>query len=144
MKLNIAPKNKCKVAFAVLAIFSLFVCLSCISAADVADDTLLNDNSDISVNDVDDSSLDCNDKIPCFTMAARFTSGTGYHWEISPETYGVTLMTTNKVLDNPDLLGSSGTVFYNFFIPNKHDFYIKLVNLDPNGNVVDVKEAHSF
>ena len=137
MKLNIVSQNKYKIALALLAIFSVFVCLSCISAADNASDATLSDNS------VDDSSVDCIQKIPCLPVAVSFNSGTGYHWEISPETYGATLMTTHKVLDNPGKLGSSGTMYFNFFIPNKHDFFIKLVELDPNGDVVDVKEVHA-
>lgn len=141
MKLGIVSKNKYKIVFALLAIFSVFVCLSCISAADSVDDSSLSDAGDIGL---DDSSVSCDARIPCFTMAARFNSGTGYHWEISPETYGATFMTSNKILDHPGACGSSGTVFFNFFIPNKHDFYIKLVEIAPNGNVVDVKEAHSF
>ena len=126
MKLTI-PQNKYKITIALLAIFSVFVCLSCISAAD---DVALSDNG-----------VTADGQIPCFPVCVTYTDGTGYHWEISPETHGATLMTVDKVADNPGCLGSSGTMYYNFFIPDNGDFFIKLVEYDPAGNVVDTAEV---
>ena len=135
--MNFKNQKKYKTAIALLAIFSVFVCLSCVSAAD----NVSGISSDI--NSAEISHGTHGSKIPCLPVAVTYTSGTGYHWEISPETYGATFMTHHKVADEPKRFGSSGTEYFNFFIPDNHHFFIKLVELDPNGNIVDSVEVPS-
>ena len=135
--MNFKNQKKYKTAIALLAIFSVFVCLSCVSAADNVSD-VSSDNNSAEISHVTQGS-----KIPCLPVTVEYTSGTGYHWEISPETYGATLMTHHKVADDSSLLGTTGTETFNFFIPNSHHFFIKLVEFDPNGNIVDSVEVPS-
>ena len=77
--------------------------------------------------------LDGNDQ---FTMTARFNGGTGYHWEISPETHGVDLVDKHIVAQHPDLCGSGATAYYTFHV-NSDDYYVKLILLTPTGKIVD-------
>ena len=130
-------QKKYKMTIALLAIFSVLVCLSCVSAADNVNNVSLDNNI------VEASTVDHGSQIPCLPVAVQFTSGNGYHWEISPETYGATLMTHHKFADDSDILGSTGTEYFNFFIPDNHHFFIKLVEIDPNGNIVDSVEVPS-
>ena len=71
-----------------------------------------------------------------FTMTARYNGGTAYYWEVSPDSYGVELVSQNNVLDHPNACGSSGTQYFNFKIINE-DYFVKLIKVGPNGNIVD-------
>ena len=117
--------RKIQVALISLVALSLFVGISCISAADI------DANGNLNVIP------DCNND---FTMTVPLTAGTGYHWEVSPETYGVDIGGHKFVEDNPGCLGSSGTEYFNFHI-NSDDFYVKLVLINPTGEIV--KEVDS-
>ena len=121
MKINF--DKKLQVAFVTLVVLSLLACVSCISATN----TDAGDNS-------------CPDRFNTFTMTVPCTAGTGYHWEVSPETYGVDIGPSKFVEDNPGCVGSSGTVYFNFHI-NSPDYYVKLVLLNPTGEIV--KEVDS-
>ena len=72
-----------------------------------------------------------------FTITTRYNAGTGYHWEVSPETFGVELISQNNVLDHPGACGSSGTQYFTFKIINEEDYYLGLIELSPTGEVVD-------
>lgn len=120
--------KKIQIALISLVALSLFVGISCISAA--------NPDANNGVNDLS-AVPDCNND---FTMTVPYTAGTGYHWEVSPETYGVDLVSSNFVEDHPGCLGSSGTDYFNFHI-NSDDYYVKLVLISPNGEIV--KEVDS-
>lgn len=121
--------TKSQVIVMTLVVLSIFVGLSCVAAADV-------DANGAQVNDTSLIHPAHNDIVK---MAVRFNAGTGYHWEVAPETNGVTLMTKNIVLDHPNTTGSSGTVFYSFLKQNKH-CYVKLVLVSPTGEIVKVVE----
>ena len=127
MRLNL---NKLFVLFVVLAVFAS---LSAIAAADVSD------NGSVSAHGTNFHPHHPVAKNKVLTMTARYNAGTGYHWEISPKTHGVTLMTTNYIQHHPGTTGSSGTVVYKFLVQNKKHYYVKLVLVDPRGNVVDEK-----
>ena len=109
MKLNL---NK-NIVFAALAVFSVFVALSCVAAAD---------------NGADDGS---------FVMSVPYNAGTGYHWEVSPDSYGVELVSNEYVQDHPGLCGSSGTAYFTFDITDANSHFAKLVLISPAGNIVD-------
>lgn len=114
-------KNKYTIAMA-LAIFAIFVGLSCASAADL-------DASDIQSNQIqptDNHVLD---------MTVKYTAGTGYHWEISPDCHDVTYMFKHTIDDNPGTLGSSGTLHY-YFYEQSDDYYVKLDLISPTGEIV--------
>lgn len=107
--------SKTNLIFAALAIFSIVVGLSCVSAT----------------SDVSGPILDNGD----FTMSVPYNAGTGYHWEISEST-GVDFVDVNYVEDNPGLCGSSGTAYFSFHA-NSDDYYVKLVLISPAGDIVD-------
>lgn len=120
MKLNTDRLlSKPNMIFVALAIFSVMVGLSCVSAT-----------SDVS--NVSEHVLDHSD----FTMSVPYTAGTGYHWEISDESYGVDVDDINYVQDHPNTCGSSGTAYFNFHV-NSDDYYVKLVLVSPAGDIVD-------
>lgn len=108
-----------------LVALSLFVGVGCISAAD---------NSVSDLNAVPDLNND-------FTMTVPYTAGTGYHWEVSPETHGVDIGKINFVEDHPGCLGSSGTVYFNFHV-NSDDYYVKLVLISPTGEIVNEVDSN--
>ena len=124
--MKITFDNKLHVAFVTLVAISLLACISCISAADVIADS---SNSGVIIDDQD-----------MFTMTVPQTAGTGYHWEVSSESYGVDVCSSNFVEDHPGCFGSSGTVYFNFHV-NSPDYYVKLVLINPSGEIV--KEVDS-
>ena len=101
--------------FTALVILTLFVGLSCASAA-VAD-------TNASIH---------ND----FTMAAKYNAGTGYHWEVSPDSYGVKLIGQKNVIDHPGTCGSSGTAYFHF-VKTGDEGLAKIVLISPTGEIVD-------
>ena len=122
MKLNWDKiSNTTQIIIVALVIFSIFAGLSCVAAADIDASSINHDNS-----------LDMNRVL---TMTARYNAGTGYHWEVSPETHGVTLMTVKNIVDHPGTCGSSGTRIYKFLKQEK-DYYVKLVYVSPSGEIV--------
>lgn len=135
-------KNKSHLIFALVAVFSIFVGISCIAACDVNNNATIDDGSNVVVADnvlePKDSShsgliLDGNND---FTMSVRYNSGTGYHWEVSPESYGVDVSEPNYVQDHPGLCGTSGTAYFNVHV-NSDNYYVKLVLVSPSGKIVD-------
>lgn len=147
MKLRL---GKIQAIFALFLVFSVFVGLSCIAAADIDGNASSIDDGDITLNDdssvnatvlepakkIDDNSGPILDDDNDFTMSARYNAGTGYHWEVSPETHGVDLISTNHVQDRPGVCGGSGTVYFSFHV-NSDDYYVKLVLISPTGDIVD-------
>ena len=139
MKLDML-KNNSKIILALLVVFSIFVGLGCISATG-------GDGNATCVNDTYTTPFDVNtpfhpasepilDDNGTFVMSARGASGsTGYHWEISPETYGVDLVSQNFVEDHPGAVGSSGTTYFTFHV-NGDSYYVKLLLVTPHGDVV--------
>ena len=120
--------TKIQIALISLVALSLFVGISCISAADI------DANNGVSnLNVIPDSNND-------FTMTVPSNAGTGYHWEVSPETYGVDIGESKFVEDHPGCVGSSGTDYFSFHI-NSVDYYVKLVLISPTGEIV--KEVDS-
>lgn len=113
--MNLNLENKSLIMFSLLVVFAILVSVSCISAAD-ADSTSL-------------------DKHASFTMSAPYNAGTGYHWEISSETYGVHALPVKNVEDHPGTCGSSATAYFTF-IPTSSDYYVKLVLISPTGEIV--------
>jgi hypothetical protein len=113
--MNLNLENKSLLIFSLLVVFAVLVSVSCISAAD-ADNT-------------------CIEKGCAFTMSAPYNAGTGYHWEISPETYGVHALPVKTVEDHPGTCGSSATAYFKF-IPTSSDYYVKLVLISPTGDIV--------
>ena len=112
--MNLNLENKSLVIFSILVVFAILVSVTCISAADSTENAVGND---------------------VFTMSAPYTAGTGYHWEISSETYGVNVVSVDYVQDHPGTCGSSGTAFFKFQ-PTSDDFYVKLVLINPSGDIV--------
>lgn len=110
--------------FISLAIFSVFIALSSISAAD------LDMNDTVAVDSIPEH-IEPSD----FTMSARYNEGTGYHWEVSPETHGATFESVDSVTDHPGTCGSSATDYFHFKITSD-DYYIKLVLISPTGDIV--------
>ena len=158
MKLDFNNFNKnSKAVFMLLVVLSIFVGISCISASDVANNTVDQNVTPIDINVPDSSNsgiiLDSNG---CFVMSLRGASGsTGYHWEISPETYGVDLVSHEYVLDHDShhhslpgeyqrhdisFIGGAGTDYYTFHV-NGDNYYVKLILIAPNGDIV--KEVDS-
>ena len=85
MKLHF--ENKIHVALISLVVFSLLVGISAISATDVNtnnnDSGLMNDGA---FGQTNDPGIILNNG--SFVMSVPYTAGTGYHWEVSPETHG--------------------------------------------------------
>ena len=121
MKLN-NLFNKSQLLIVSLVVLSVFVGLSCIAAADTG-------ASGTQVNDLT--------KHPgTFVMSVNYNAGTGYHWEVSPDSYGVKLIGTKYVQDHPGLCGSSGTAHFKFKVTSK-EHSAKLVLISPTGEIVD-------
>ena len=116
--------NKMQAIFVSLVILTLFVGLSCVSAANVDG----NGSHSSYCHPSHDKTL---------TMSVKYNAGTGYHWEVSPKTHGVTLMTTHYVQDHPGTVGSSGTKYYNFY-KQTDDYFVELVLVSPSGKIVKV------
>ena len=115
MKLQLNKKSQ--IIAVALVIFTVFVGLSCAAAADVDAGSQMAPNNNI------------------LKMSAKFTSGTGFHWEVAPETHGVTLMSKKEVESHPRITGSSGTVYYTF-LKQSPDYYVKLNYISPSGEIV--------
>lgn len=116
MKLNF---NK-NLILATLVVLSVFVALSCVSAA--------------SANPIADDGGN-------FVMSVPYNSGTGYHWEVSPDSFGVELVSMKNVQDHPGACGTSGTSYFTFHIVDADNYYAKLVCISPAGKIV--KEVDS-
>lgn len=133
MKLHF--ENKIHVALISLVVFSLLVGISAISATDVNtnnnDSGLMNDGA---FGQTNDPGIILNNG--SFVMSVPYTAGTGYHWEVSPETHGADVSFDKFVEDHPDCVGSSGTCYFNVHV-NSDDYYVKLVLIDPNGEIVN-------
>lgn len=119
--------------FALLAIFVLFAGISTISAADID----VNSTSADNITDIENVTntgavIDGNGN---FVMSVPTTAGTGYHWEVSPLSYGVELYSSDFVADHPGMCGSSGTTYFNFHTDGG-DYYVKLVLVSPSGDIV--------
>ena len=131
MKLNFdIVKNNPHTIFALFIVFSIFAGLTCSFAA----------NADLSTSDNAGPILDQNNN---FVMSVPLTGGTGYHWEVSPDSYGVTLTDSYFVENHPGAAGSSGTYYFHFNVNdgNEGDFYAKIVLVSPTGDIV--KEVDS-
>lgn len=120
--MKLKSENKIQLALISLVVFSLLVGISAISAS-VVDDSAANDTGVILNNGT-------------FTMSVPLTAGTGYHWEVSPETHGADVSSEDFVADHPGTCGSSGTVYFNVHV-NSDDYYVKLVLVSPTGDIVD-------
>ena len=110
LKLN---KN---LVFVSLLVLAVFVGISSISAANADTCPILDDGN--------------------FVMTVPYNAGTGYHWEISPETHGVEVNSVNFIEDHPGTCGSSGTGYFNFHVVDS-DYYVKLVLISPAGDIVN-------
>lgn len=106
---------------ALLAVCVIFVAASSVSAADADNSPIISDDNN-------------------FEMTVPYNAGTGFHWEISSETHGVEVLSTNYVQDHSDCAGSSRTAYFNFKVMDD-DFYVKLVLISPSGDIV--KEVDS-
>ncbi len=128
-------KSNSRIILAALVVFSAFAGLGCIAASDVSPDFIGHVASDINdtiaVGHNNAPILDGNDT---FTMSGRYNTGTGYHWEVSPETHGVDLVSQDNVIDHPDMCGSSATSYFTFHV-NSDDYYVKLVLYTPHGDI---------
>lgn len=116
--------NKSQVILVSLVILTIFVGLSCASAASV------------------DANA-CNGikaKSDVLTMTVKYNSGIGAHWEVAPETHGVTFMSKKFIPDHPDASGSSGTLKYSF-LKQSQDYYVKLVLIDSSGKIIKVVDS---
>lgn len=114
MKLNF---NK-NLVFASLLVLAVFAGMSSISAHDVdagTNDAIYNGN---------------------FVMTVPYNAGTGYHWEISQDSYGVEVNSVDFVEDHPGTFGSSGTGYFNFHVIDNNNYYVKLVLISPTGDIV--------
>ncbi|WP_407432180.1 hypothetical protein [Methanobrevibacter sp.] len=134
MKLHF--ENKIHVALISLVVFSLLVGISAISATDVNtnnthDSGFFNDATFVHTND---PGIILNNG--SFVMSVPYTAGTAYHWEVSPETHGADVSFDKFVADHPDCMGSSGTCYFNVHV-NSDDYYVKLVLIGPNGEIVN-------
>ena len=136
-------KNKNNLIFALAVVFSIFVGMTCIAAAEV-NQQVSDDSFATEINQSDDSLVDIghraifddnNDDNIDFTMSARYSASTGYFWKVSPETHGVDI-SERYVVDNPDRCGSAGTVYFDIHV-NSDDYYVKLILVSPSGKVVD-------
>lgn len=142
--------NNSRLILAALVVFSAFVGLGCIAASDansntfghVANDTgfltdsgLLTDSGflaePLSNSTNNGPVLDGDNN---FVMSGRYNGGTGYHWEISPETHGVDLVSQDNVEDHPGACGSSATSYFTFHV-NSDDYYVKLILVTPTGDI---------
>lgn len=135
-------KNKNHLIFALVAVFTIFVGISCIAAGDVNHNAAVDDGSNAAVasnvlepKDSSSSGIVLDDNND-FTMSVRYNAGTGYHWEVSPESYGVVVSEPNYVQDHPDRVGSSGTAYFNVHVTGD-SYYVKLVLISPSGKIVD-------
>lgn len=115
-----------QVIIVALVVFTLFVGLSCVSAADV-------DASGCHINDT-------SAHIKNLHMSVKYNVGTGYHWEITPKTHGVTLMSKTIVQDKHGVSGSTATVHYTFLKHSK-DYYVQLALISPTGKIVKVVDS---
>ncbi|WP_296891270.1 hypothetical protein [uncultured Methanobrevibacter sp.] len=86
-----------------------------------------------------------NDNISCvmepcdFGISVRFTSGNGYHWEFTDDCYGVDLFhMSTTFIEHPDDFYTS---YCDYHIISE-DYYIKLILIDPNGNIVDEVDSN--
>ena len=134
-------KNNSRLILAALVVFSAFAGLGCIAASDMSSDFIgpvasdMNDN--ITVAGDNAPILDGNNN---FVMSGRFHTGTGYHWEVSPETHGVDLVSQDNVIDYPDMCGSPATSYFTFHV-NSDDYYVKLVLYTPHGDIAQVIDS---
>lgn len=162
-------ENKSPLLLSLLIVFSVFVSLSCICAADVDGGEIISaeadggeiisaeadggeiisadaDNGDIVGAEADGGEIISSDGGPIlkdndFTMTVRYNSGTGYCWKVSDETYGVEVNSIDNVLDHPGACGSSGTQYFNFHVTGQ-DYYVKLVLVSPSGKIVDEVDSN--
>ena len=163
MKLNFDKiKNNGKIIVLLFLVFSVFVGLSCLSAADGDNITLTDDGSnnvDLELGDNTYSNDSSNsetilDENGYFSMTLRGQSGsTGYLWKISPETYGVDVVQDKYVPDNtpnpkfPEIqtVGGGGTSYFTFHVNDDYGghFYLKLILVTPSGDIAQeiVKQA---
>ena len=137
-------KNKNNLIFALAVVFSIFVGMTCIAAAEVnqqvSDDSLATEvnQSDDSLGDIGHraiSDYNTDDNID-FTMSARYNGGSGFMWKVSPETHGAEVSKPRYVLDQPLSFGGSGTVYFDVHVTSD-DYYVKLILVGPTGQVVD-------
>ena len=132
--------------FILLAVFTLFVGISCISATDIdvnsthIDDAIHSGTENVKINDTQNDFNAILDDNGNFVMTVPLTAGTGYHWEISSESYGVDLISSEFVEDHPGCCGSSGTDYFNFHA-NSGDYYVKLVLISPTGEIVKTVDS---
>ena len=147
--------NKNHLIFALAVVFSIFVGITCIAAAEVnqqvSDDSLATEvnHSDDSLVDIGHRSIiphndDNNDDNIDFTMSAKYVAGTAYTWKVSPETHGADVSAPRYVFDEPRYIvnhtdhrsGGSGTVYFDVHV-NSDDYYVKLILVDFSGNIID-------
>lgn len=122
MKLNFdIIKNKSAIVLAALLVLSAFISIGCISASDVSAGPILDDDGN-------------------FLMSVPYNCGTGYHWEVSSDSYGVDLVSHHNEIDHQGVSGSSAMAYFTFHV-NSDDYCAKLVLLSPSGDVV--KEVDS-
>lgn len=136
MKLNFdILKDNSRFVLLALVVLSAFVGLGCIAASDNNIDSATGIVADISNPGI---ILDGDN---CFQMTVPYNSGTGFHWEVSPETHGVELVSEEYVADHPDMCGTSGTGYFSFHVVSD-DYYVKLVLISPSGEVVDSVDSN--
>jgi len=109
--------NNKSLIMAALVVFVALVGFSAISAANIDSGVVLDENNN-------------------FVMNVPYNSGTGYHWEVSSDSYGVELVNESYVVDHPDAAGSSGTAYFTFHV-NDDEYCAKLILISPSGDVVD-------
>lgn len=118
-----------------LMAFTVLFGLSCISAFDVNDTTVALDSSD--------SGLILNQNND-FTMSVKYTAGTAYKWEVSPETYGVEINREYEAPDDhgiPGYCGGVGTEHFNIHVTSEH-YYVKLILVSPSGEIIDEVDSN--
>lgn len=81
-----------------------------------------------------------------FEIVVKSNYSTGYHWELSNESYGVELVNHSFVSDNSNLTGAGGTDTFVFnILPNSEDkYYAKIVLIAPDGSIVNSTDSNNL
>ncbi|MCQ2964144.1 MAG: protease inhibitor I42 family protein [archaeon] len=81
-----------------------------------------------------------------FNITVKSNPTTGYHWELSDESYGVELVNHTFVSDNPALTGSGGADTFVFKVLQnaKDNYYAKIVLIAPDGSIVNSTDSNNL
>lgn len=79
-----------------------------------------------------------------FNITVKSNPTTGYHWELSDESYGVELVNHTFVSDNPTLTGSGGADTFVFKVLQNDNYYTKIVLIAPDGSIVNSTDSNNL